>query len=116
MNAQRERCIDELADARVDALLYACLVAIMAQGPGEHRRTEDAVTAQLANAGQRPAVLSSAGALVEALAALGATRITLVMPYLRPLAEQVVIPEGAGRCQGMVDLRFSRWWTVCRAC
>jgi maleate isomerase len=90
MNAQRERCIDELADARVDALLYACLVAIMAQGPGEHRRTEDAVTAQLANAGQRPAVLSSAGALVEALAALGATRITLVTPYLRPLAEQVV--------------------------
>ena len=90
MNAQRERCIDELADARVDALLYACLVAIMAQGPGEHRRTEDAVTAQLAKAGQQPAVLSSAGALVEALAALGATRITLVTPYLRPLAEQVV--------------------------
>ena len=90
MNAQRERCIDELADARVDALLYACLVAIMAQGPGEHRRTEDAVTAQLAKAGQRPAVLSSAGALVEALAALGATRIALVTPYLRPLAEQVV--------------------------
>ena len=90
MNAQRERCIDELADARVDALLYACLVAIMAQGPGEHRRTKDAVTAQLANAGQRPAVLSSAGALVEALAALGASRITLVTPYLRPLAEQVV--------------------------
>jgi len=90
MNAQRGRCIDELADAGVDALLYACLVAIMAQGPGEHRRTEDAVTAQLAKAGQRPAVLSSAGALVEALAALGASRIALVMPYLRPLAEQVV--------------------------
>lgn len=90
MNAQRGRCIDELADAGVDALLYACLVAIMAQGPGDHRRTEDAVTAQLVKAGQRPAVLSSAGALVEALAALGASRIALVMPYLRPLAEQVV--------------------------
>ena len=90
MNAQRERCTGELADARVDALLYACLVAIMAQGPGAHRRTEDVVTAQLATAGQRPAVLSSAGALVQALTALGASRIALVTPYLRPLAQQVV--------------------------
>jgi maleate isomerase len=90
MNAQRERCVDELADARVDALLYACLVAVMAQGAGEHRRTEEAVTGQLASAGQAPAVLSSAGALVEGLRALGAQRIALVTPYLRPLAEQVV--------------------------
>ncbi|MFF5988557.1 maleate cis-trans isomerase family protein [Prauserella flavalba] len=90
MNAQRERCVSELADAGVDAVLYACLVALMAQGPGEHRRTEAAVTEQLAAGGQRPAVLSSAGALVEGLAALGARRIALVTPYLRPLAEQVV--------------------------
>jgi maleate isomerase len=90
MNSQRERCIDELSDAGVDALLYACLVALMAQGPGEHARTEEAVTAQLAAAGQEPAVLSSAGALVEGLQALGARRIALVTPYLRPLAEQVV--------------------------
>jgi maleate isomerase len=90
MNEQRERCVDELADAGVDALLYACLVALMAQGPGEHRRTEEAVAEQLAKAGQAPAVLSSAGALVDGLHALGARRIGLVTPYLRPLAEQVV--------------------------
>jgi maleate isomerase len=90
MNAQRERCVAELADSSIEALLYACLVAVMAQGPGEHRRTEDAVTAQLAAAGQRPAVLSSAGALVEALAGLSASRIALVTPYVRPLAQQVV--------------------------
>ncbi|TCK25946.1 maleate cis-trans isomerase family protein [Pseudonocardia endophytica] len=90
MNDQRERCIDELGDAGVDALLYACLVALMAQGPGTHRSTEEAVTAQLSAAGQHPAVLSSAGALVEGLRALGAVRIGLVMPYLRPLAQQVV--------------------------
>jgi maleate isomerase len=90
MNDQRERCVDELSDAGVDALLYACLVALMAQGPGEHRRAEEAVTEQLAKAGQAPAVLSSAGALVDALRALGAKRIGLVTPYLRPLAEQVV--------------------------
>jgi maleate isomerase len=90
MNDQRERCVDELADAGVDALLYACLVALMAQGPGEHRRAEEAVTEQLAKAGQTPAVLSSAGALVDGLHALGARRIGLVTPYLRPLAAQVV--------------------------
>jgi maleate isomerase len=85
MNAQRERCVDELADARVDALLYACLVALMAQGPGEHQRVEKAVREQI-----DAAVVSSAGALVEGLQALGAHRIALVTPYLRPLAEQVV--------------------------
>lgn len=90
MNAQRTRCVDELADAGVDALLYACLVAVMAQGPGEHERTEKAVTAQLAARGAHPAVLSSAGALVEGLRALGARRVALVTPYLRPLAEEVV--------------------------
>ncbi|RSD10261.1 maleate cis-trans isomerase family protein [Amycolatopsis eburnea] len=90
MNAQRERCVDELADAGVDALLYACLVAVMAQGPGEHERTEKAITGQLAARPAHPAVLSSAGALVEGLRALGARRIALVTPYLRPLAEEVV--------------------------
>jgi len=90
MNAQRERCVDELTDAGVDALLYACLVALMAQGPGEHRRTEAAVTDRFAQRGQQPAIVSSAGALVEGLAALGAKRVALVTPYLRPLAELVV--------------------------
>lgn len=90
MNDQRERCVDELADAGVDAILYACLVALMAQGAGEHRRTEEAVNAQLKHRGQHPEVVSSAGALVEGVRALGATRIALVTPYMRPLAEQVV--------------------------
>jgi maleate isomerase len=90
MNAQRGRCVDELADAGVDALLYACLVAVMAAGPGEHRRVEDAVAAQLAERGLPAALVSSAGALVDALAAVPARRIALVTPYVRPLAEQVV--------------------------
>jgi maleate isomerase len=90
MNAQRERCVDELGDAGVDALLYACLVALMAQGPGEHQRTERAVVDQLAARGQHPAVVSSAGALVAGITALGARRIALVTPYLRPLAQLVV--------------------------
>jgi maleate isomerase len=90
MNAQRGRCVDELADAGVDALLYACLVAIMVQGPGEHRRVEAAVAEQLAGRGLPAGPVSSAGALVDALAATSARRVAVVMPYLRPLAEQVV--------------------------
>ena len=90
MNAQRERCVDEVGDADVDALLYACLVALMAQGAGEHARTEAAVREQLAARGMTPLVVSSAGALVTALRALGARRIGLVMPYLAPIARLVV--------------------------
>jgi maleate isomerase len=90
MNAQRGRCVDEIGDAGVDAVLYACLVALMAQGAGEHERTESAVVEQLAERGLTPRVTSSAGALVHALRATGAERVALVMPYLRPVAELVV--------------------------
>ena len=90
MNAQRERCVLELGDAGVEAILYACLVALMAGGPGEHQRVESAVAEQLAAGGSDAVVRSSAGALVEGLRALDARRIALVTPYLRPLAEQVV--------------------------
>ncbi len=91
MNAQRERCVIELADASPDVLLYACLVALMAGGPGEHQRAESAVAEQLATGGSDTLVRSSAGALVEALHHLGAERMALVTPYMRPLAEQVVV-------------------------
>jgi len=94
MNSQRERCVDEIGDAGVDAILYACLVALMAQGhtdgTGEHELTETAVSTQLAGRGLTPKVTSSAGALVHALRAIGAGRVALVMPYPRPVAELVV--------------------------
>ena len=90
MNAQRERCVLELGDAGVDVVLYACLVALMAGGPGAHQRAESLIAEQLAAGGSRTRVRSSAGALIEALDALHARRVALVMPYLTPLAEQVV--------------------------
>ncbi|MBS4103295.1 MULTISPECIES: maleate cis-trans isomerase [Tsukamurella] len=90
MNAQRERCVIELGDAGVDAVLYACLVAIMSTGPGAHRDAELAVAEQLAAGGSEASALSSAGALVDTLNDMGAKRIAVVTPYLRPLAEQVV--------------------------
>lgn len=90
MNAQRERCVLEIGDAGVDVILYACLVAIMASGNGEHRTTERAVAEQLAAGGSEAKVLSSAGALVRALNDMNARRVALVMPYLKPLAHTVV--------------------------
>ncbi|NMN94069.1 maleate cis-trans isomerase [Antrihabitans stalactiti] len=90
MNAQRERCVMEIADAAPEVILYACLVALMVGGPGEHQRVESAVAEQLAAGGSPALIRSSAGALVEGLHALDAKRIALVTPYLRPLAEKVV--------------------------
>jgi maleate isomerase len=90
MNAQRERCILELGDAGPDVILYACLVALMSVGLGEHERVEGLVAEQLATGGSHARVRSSAGALVEALHAIPARRIALVTPYMQPLAEKVV--------------------------
>lgn len=90
MNAQRERCVLELGDARPDVILYGCLVALMVAGAGEHERVEALVAEQLATGGSEARVRSSAGALVEALRALQARRIAVVTPYLKPLAQQVM--------------------------
>jgi maleate isomerase len=90
MNAQVERATRELADLRPDAVASACLVAIMAQGRGRHRSAEAQIAAALADEGAPAAVISSAGALVAALAALGARRIAMVTPYTKPLTAIVV--------------------------
>lgn len=90
MNAQRERCVLEIGDAGTDVVLYACLVAIMAMGPGHHRDAEFRIAEQLGSGGSPTKVLSSAGALLQALQETGAKRVALVMPYMLPLARQVV--------------------------
>jgi len=45
MNKEGLRCAAELADARVDVMSTACLVAIMAMGRGYHREVERDLTA-----------------------------------------------------------------------
>jgi maleate isomerase len=90
MNAQRERCVMEIGDAGVNAVLYACLVAVMASGPGAHRDVEHRIAEQLGTGGSETAVLSSAGALILGLRDLGARRVALVMPYVDALARDVV--------------------------
>ena len=90
MNKEGIRCAAELADARVDVMSTACLVAIMAMGPGYHRETErELLEAARANHCLAP-VMTSAGALVEGLKIMGARRISLMAPYMRPLTDLVV--------------------------
>lgn len=90
MDADSTRCAAELSDAHVDVLGYACLVAIMSMGHGYHRTSEQTLAKVAADNGAPAPVVTSAGALVGGLHVLGARRITLVAPYLRPLTELVV--------------------------
>jgi maleate isomerase len=89
MNAQTPRAAAELADARPDVVTSACLVAIMAQGPGYHCTAEAEITAALRENGSDAPVLSSAGALLTGIAALGARRVAIITPYLKPLTKLV---------------------------
>ncbi|MEV6902796.1 Asp/Glu racemase [Amycolatopsis sp. NPDC051372] len=90
MDADSGRCAAELSDAHVDVLGYACLVAIMSLGHGYHR-TSESTLARITEENDAPApVVTSAGALVNALDVLGAKSIAVICPYLKPLTETVV--------------------------
>ena len=73
----------------MQVIAYACLVAVMCRGPGAAAEVEGRLRTAVAEAPHQPVVVSSAGALVDALRSLGARRVVLVTPYMRPLAEQV---------------------------
>jgi maleate isomerase len=90
MDQDSLRCAAELSDARMDVMAYACLVAIMAQGLGYHRESQKklAATAEEESGIQVP-VVSSAGALVEALHHLKARRIAVLAPYMKSLTATV---------------------------
>jgi maleate isomerase len=90
MDADSDRCALELSDAAVDVLGYACLVAIMSMGAGYHRVSEARLHQRTVDNGHAAPVVTSAGALIEGLSALGARRIALVAPYMKPLTEMVV--------------------------
>lgn len=85
-----ERCAAEVADAGVDVIAYACLVALMAQGNGYHRVAEERIARAAAANGAEVPVVTSAGALIEGARALGARRVAVLAPYMRPLTELVV--------------------------
>jgi maleate isomerase len=90
MNAQMERATVELADLRPSVVATACLVATMAQGPGQHRVVEAEIESILEREDASAPAVSSAGALVDALHSLSARRIGIVAPYLEELTRLVV--------------------------
>ncbi|WP_207302105.1 maleate cis-trans isomerase family protein [[Erwinia] mediterraneensis] len=90
MDKESDRCALELSDAKVDVLGYACLVAIMAMGPGYHRQSQQRLTTVTRENDALAPVITSAGALVDALHIMGAKKIALVAPYMKPLTELVV--------------------------
>jgi maleate isomerase len=90
MDRDSDRCALELSDARVDVLGYACLVAIMSMGKGYHRASQKRLSQVTQDNGAPAPVVTSAGALIEGLHALGMKRIAVVCPYMKPLTRLVV--------------------------
>lgn len=90
MDAQADRCAQELADAAVDVVGYACLVAIMSMGKGYHVTAEQRLTGIVRQGSPRTEVVTSAGALLEGIRTLGAKKVAIVTPYMKPLTQLVV--------------------------
>lgn len=90
MDKDSERCAVELSDARCDALAYACLVAIMCQGPGYHQVSEENLSSKVRENAEPAPVISSAGALLDGIEAIGAKKVSIITPYMKPLTQQVI--------------------------
>lgn len=90
MDGDSGRCALELSDANVDVLGYACLVAIMSMGRGYHRVSEQRLHGLTVENGHPAPVVTSAGALIHGLQALGARKIAVLTPYMKPLTSLVV--------------------------
>ena len=90
MDRDSDRCALELSDARVDVMGYACLVAIMSMGLGYHRTSEERLQRLALENGAPTPVVTSAGALVDGLRALGARKVSILTPYMKPLTKLVV--------------------------
>lgn len=90
MDAMSLKCATELSDAAVDIMGYACLVAIMSMGRGYHCVSETNLHRETVENGHPAPIVTSAGALVTGLRALGARRIAIITPYMRALTDLVV--------------------------
>jgi len=91
MNAQGADAAAALADADCDVIAYACLVAAMLDPRGYPAIEADLRMAARTDDREIP-VISSAGALVEAIKQLGARTVAVVAPYL-PALTQTVLAE-----------------------
>jgi len=89
MNDSAEDAVDALGDAQVDAIVYACLIAVMTGGRRCMCDTHTRLAERAATPMRRPSVITSAAALVSGLKALKAQRVTLIAPYRKPVTAQV---------------------------
>ena len=74
------RCAREIADANVDVVAHACLVATMSMGAGAHRALEGSLSRVLSDEGTLVPAITSAGALVRTLKRINASKIASVAP------------------------------------
>ena len=84
MDSDSDRCALELSDADVDVMGYACLVAIMSMGHGYHRESQERLYRVTVENGHPTPIVSSAGALVDSLHFMGAKKVSIVTPYMKP--------------------------------
>jgi maleate isomerase len=103
MNDQAATAVELLSDADCDVIAYACLVAAMADPRGYAAVEDDMRKAQAGRARHVP-VISSAGALVDAIRHLGARRVAIVAPY-KPQLTQLVITTLASEGIQVLDSR-----------
>jgi maleate isomerase len=98
MDKEGATCAAYLADAQMDVLAYACLVAVMVQGPRAHEAVADRLHAATLDADNGAPIVTSAGALVDEIKASGYSRVSLIAPYMPELTKIVVkyIEESAG--------------------
>ncbi|MBA4685207.1 MAG: aspartate/glutamate racemase family protein [Planctomycetes bacterium] len=90
MNAQADRCAEELSDAAVDVAAYACLVAVMSEGPQCAQEMARSLSEVLQEGNPQAQMITSAGALIEGVRRLGVSKVALVTPYMKPLTAMVV--------------------------
>ena len=90
MDAMSLKCATELSDAQVDVMGYACLVAIMSMGRGYHCVSENNLHQETILNDFPTPIVTSAGALINGLRILGAKKVALITPYMKPLTQLVV--------------------------
>jgi maleate isomerase len=90
MDAASDECASELSDAHVDVMGYACLVAIMSMGKGYHCISQERLHQKTVENKFPTPVVTSAGALVNGLKVLGAKKIAVITPYMKPLTQLVI--------------------------
>ena len=102
MDREGATCAAYLADAQCDVLAYACLVAVMVQGPRAHLAAADRLRAATVESGYEAPIVTSAGT---------GTSTGFALILLMALATAVVLLDPAGlggRVAAVVANRIDR--------